>query len=364
MKIILKILIRLVINYKNQNLSMNLLRNKITETYEKNGFVNINEIESTINPNKPWQKNYNKKYEINLGFQIENKYVLRCMMTLTSIMSSQKLTTKIRFHFSVVLGFSLENMLKIYSLRSLIREDVEFNFYNAKRVETDLKGLNTKGPGAVSKLLLPELLPDDIQRLFVLDTGDLLVINDLSEAYNWDLNGCLYAGVPAGNVGSLAKITNKIFDIYISIGTFLIDVKKVKEEKMYEKFVNHKKYYRSHQGDQDLLNDVAFGRITYLPFKYGMISPFEKDKDSELAKSENLYSSYTKKLRLQEQFPFLPKDETEFLRMGYGPYIIHHCHFKWMHGKDLTVYRRLAQYYIKMAGISNEICEEFPGYCK
>ena len=71
--------------------------------------------------------------------------------------------------------------------------------------------------------------------------------------------------------------------MFISVGTFLINVKKVKEENMYEKFVKYKHNYRSGNGDQDLLNDVAFGKITYLPFKYGMISPYTNDGDSERA---------------------------------------------------------------------------------
>ena len=78
-------------------------------------------------------------------------------------------------------------MLKIYSLRKRIREDAEFNFYNASRVEKDLNGLNIKGPGAVAKLLLPQLLPDGIKKLLVFDTGDLLVLKDLSEQYNWEI---------------------------------------------------------------------------------------------------------------------------------------------------------------------------------
>ena len=172
-----------------------------------NGFVNLNEIESAIKHGREWIKNSDKKNEINIGFQIDKNYVLRCMITLTSIMDSQKSSTKIRFHFAVVLNFNITDMIKIYSLRRKIREDVEFNFYNAKRVETDLNGLNTKGAGAVAKLLLPHLLPNDVERILIFDTGDLLIIKDLSEAYNWNMTGFLYAGVPDQLVGKYAKIS-------------------------------------------------------------------------------------------------------------------------------------------------------------
>ena len=45
---------------------------------------------------------------------------------------------------------------------------------------------------------------------------------------------------------------------------------------MYEKFVRYKNEYKSPVGDQDLLNDVAFGKTTYLPLKYEMIMPLYK----------------------------------------------------------------------------------------
>ena len=86
-------------------------------------------------------------------------------MTLASIIDSQKPETKLRFHFAVVLSFRVEHMLKIYTLRERMRDDVEFNFYNAKKVEIDLSNVNTKGPGAVAKLLLPNLLPKNVEKL-------------------------------------------------------------------------------------------------------------------------------------------------------------------------------------------------------
>ena len=118
--------------------------------------------------------------------------------------------------------------------------------------------------------------------------------------------------------------------MYIRDGTFLINVKKVKEENTYEKFIKFKNRYSWGTGDQEILNELAFGKITYLPFKFGMISPFTNDLDSEKAKSRNIFSEYMQKIKLQEKYPFLPKDETEILRMGYSPSVIHHMHGKWM----------------------------------
>ena len=146
------------------------------------------------------------------------------MMTLASIIDSQKPITKLRFHFAVVLGFNEENMFKIYSLRAKIREDVEFIFYNAKKVETDFKGMHPKGPGAVAKVLLPHLLSDDIERILIFDTGDVLVLRDLTEMYNWNFSNYLYLGTPDPRINSYGKISKKHLSRYINIGHFLVNI--------------------------------------------------------------------------------------------------------------------------------------------
>jgi lipopolysaccharide biosynthesis glycosyltransferase len=327
-----------------------------------NDYVNINEIESKIPNGRKLGKNKDKQNEINIGIQLESNYVLRVMMTLSSIMDSQKPKTKLRFHLAVVLSFSAKDMLKIYSLRRKIREDVEFNFYNAKRVETELKNLNSKGPGAVAKLLLPQLLPDNIDRLIIFDTGDLLVLRDLSGMYNLDIKNYLLLGIPGKKVGDYALVSKKNYKVFINTGSMLVNVKKYKSEKIYEKCVRNKNTYKSGTGDQDLLNDISFGKVGYLPMKFGIRSPYFSDEDSDLPKSNNpfyyfikYYKSFNPKL--------IPEEITKVIQLCNNPIVIHQFNGKWMYGKGLTVYRRIAQYYIKLAGIWDEMCIKLPGYC-
>ena len=164
------------INHYNKSLLKQIIQKKIflkkflkdiNQTYIKKGYVNMNEIESKFFDGRPWIKN-NQRNVINIGFQLDPSYILQTMMTLASIIDSQKNTTKLKFHFAVVLGFNVENMFKIYSLREKIREDVEFIFYNAKKVEFDFKGVHPKGPGAIAKILLPHLLANNIERIISL----------------------------------------------------------------------------------------------------------------------------------------------------------------------------------------------------
>ena len=216
------------LNNKTSNFSA-ILEKEIKETFSRKGFVNINEIERNIFSNNSTSFNNNNFNIINIGVQLDPNFTLQSMITFASILDSQKKNTKIRFHCAIVLNFTILDMLKIYSLKK-IREDTEFNFYNASRVEKDLYGLNLKGPGAVAKLLLPQLLSDDIKKLLVIDTGDLIVLRDLTELYNWDMKDYFYVGIPGARNGQRSLITKQTYKNYINTGSFLINVTKVKSE--------------------------------------------------------------------------------------------------------------------------------------
>lgn len=287
------------------------------------------------------------------------------MMTLASIIDSQSFETKIRLHFAVVLNFTAENMLKIYSLREKIRDDVEFNFYNAEKVETDFKGVHPKGPGAIAKILLPHILPEDIERIILFDTGDLLVLRDLKEMYNWDMGDYLYLGAPDTCIGRIGLISKKPFDVYINIGHFLLNVKKIKEQNMYEKYLKYKDVYKNIITDQDLMNDVAQNQIGYLPVRFGLFSPFVNDIDSDDPKIKNQYEFYNmNEEKLKNKFPFIPKNAKDFFRQSYNPVVIHQWNGKWGQGDGLSIFRRLAQCYMKYAGVYDELCSKIPLYCK
>ena len=198
---------------------------------------------------------------------------------------------------------------------------------------------------------MPELLSNDIKKLLVLDTGDLLVLKDLTEAYNWDMKEYLYVGVPGARIGQKSLITKQIYKNYINEGSFLINVTKVKSHKMYDKFVKYKKVYHSHIGEQDLLNDISIGKVGMYPIKFGRTSPFANDDFPKVPNFSNINKNV---------IDYVPQNITEFLKT---PLAIHQWNGKWFRGKGLTIFRRIAQYYIRYAGIWEETCKKFPGYC-
>ena len=335
----------------------------IKKVFNEKGYVNINEIESKLPSGRSWNKKKNTSNEINVGSSLDSGFILRTMITTASIMDSQKPDTKLRLHFAIAKNFNVKNMLKIYSLRTKIREDVEFNFYNAKRVEKELKGLSPKGPGICARLLLPQLVVDDVRRLIIIDNGDVLVLRDLSEMYNWKMGNNIYMGVPDQGIGKFGIYSNKSLNIYINGGNYLIDVKKVKEKNMYEKFRNYKNLYSSIFAEQDMISDIAYGQTGYLPIRFGLISPYFNDSQSDIPPFKTFFQVINLS-KIDNNYSYIPKNFYEYNLQAFNPVIAHHWNAKWMDGNGMSIYRRLAQYYIFLAGIWKETCKKYPDYCR
>ena len=344
-----------------------IFEKKIKQEFESNKYVNLNEIESKLPFGRQWKYNKCHFNEINVGVSLDPYFILKAIITTVSIISSQKFDTKLRLHFSVVNNFTPKDMLKIYSLRYRIREDVEFNFYDARRVERELYSISRKGPGLSAKLLLPQLVKDNVKRLILLDIGDVLVLRDLTEMYNWDMKDNIYMGSPDTGVGVFGKISNKILKVYINVGHYLIDVEKVKRKNMYKLFVKYKNVYKSIYAEQLMINDIAYGLIDYLPIEFGLVPPFNNDQFFKIRKKrkKSIYECYNLTIisEVSSKFKFLPKTYEEFLYHAFNPVIVHSWNGKWVEGKGMNIYRRLCQYFIELSGMKTEICGRYPGYC-
>lgn len=105
------------------------------------------------------------------------------------------------------------------------------------------------------RLMLPKLLPTKIKRIIYADI-DMIIFNDLIDVYELDLGDNVIAAVPTR--------TNK----YINSGFLLMDIEKIRREKIYDKWVLDSREHTYKNPDQDVLNETLRGRITFLPLKY------------------------------------------------------------------------------------------------
>ena len=104
------------------------------------------------------------------------------------------------------------------------------------------------------RLMLPKLLPN-VSRIIYADM-DMIFFNDLIDIYEYDLGKNVIAAVPTR--------TTK----YINSGFLLMDLDKIRKEKIYEKWIKASRENDFYNPDQDVLNYTLKGRIAFLPLKY------------------------------------------------------------------------------------------------
>ena len=182
--------------------------------------------------------------------------------------------------------------------------------------------------------------------------------------YYWDMKNKTLCGVVDPCVMNYGRISKKTLNIYINGGNYLIDVQNFKKDNIYEKSVENRNIYKtSITGLQNFLNDVAYGKIGYLPMKYGMFAPFSNDNKSDTPPYITDFY-FIQRVKHHDIYPFLPNNKKSWDMQHYNPVIIHSWNGKWADGNGITIHRRIAQYYIKYAGIWDEMCEKHPGYCQ
>ena len=153
---------------------------------------------------------------------------------MSSILSSQYKNTKIRFHFGVTNNFTADNMIKLYNLRNKINYLSEFNFYYLKETVENMKNFHSNEYSG--KFELPEYLPNDIERLIIFDAGDLIVLRDLTELYNYKMSNFWALGTLEPTIiNSFLKIYYNITK-YINTGAILLNIKKLKENNFWNTF--------------------------------------------------------------------------------------------------------------------------------
>ena len=228
-----------------------------------------------------------------------------------------------------------------------------------------MKNFHPKGEACPGKFELPMLLPDDIERLIIFDAGDLLVLRDLTDLYNYNMNDYWVLGTPEPIIiNSFMKVKYNITK-YINIGSILLDVKKLKEINFWNKYTNSRHLIVKGAPDQTLFNIVVpDNKKNYLPFKFGGFSLFSSDNNYD----SQLFEPFGFKKWLNDSqsssLPEKPKSEKEIIFYLYNPRFIHQFSGKWNKGRGLSIYRLLAKYFILLAGISSELCKKNKGYCE
>lgn len=136
------------------------------------------------------------------------------------------------------------------------------------------------------RLMAAEQLPQ-CDRCVILDS-DILVQDDLTELYNWELEENYVAGVKSwedqqptlSNHEHMVSVGLQSMDSYIYSGVLLLNLRQIREDNITDQFMAHmKKGYSS--DDQDVFNVCCYGNIAFLPLRYNLLVRHYKEKFPE-----------------------------------------------------------------------------------
>lgn len=215
---------------------------------------------------------------MNIAFCADSKYVDYLCVALNSVILSNK-TEDLKFYIiSADFTDSEKDIVKSILLKSPdVKADVVFLSINAA-VFSKLPTMAHISIATYYRLLLPEILPDEVEKILYID-GDLLCLDSLASFYNQDLEG--YA-VSAGrdfyndDVTCYNRLEYPFENGYFNAGVLLINLKYWRQNQIAEKAMDFitKHPEKCDFSDQDALNKTLNGKVFWTDFRNNCIISF------------------------------------------------------------------------------------------
>lgn len=210
--------------------------------------------------------NYDEK--IHICFAIDEQYVQHLAVTLTSILHN----TKRNVHFHVLsTDISEKSKRLLEKLKTKYDFDIDYVRIDKITFKSFPKGDEERiTVEANYRLLIPNLLPQ-LKKVIYLDT-DIILNGDIARLWDIDIGDNYIAAVP-DQVGRRDSSDNYVLKFglsketqYINSGVLVMNLVKLRQDKMVNKFFDIAKKYKEdlHYVDQDILSIACDKKIYYL----------------------------------------------------------------------------------------------------
>lgn len=208
-------------------------------------------------------------------FITDDNYVMPTAVAITSLIANKSVNTVYKI-FILTESLSPEHTEKLTALNT---EDASVSI-----IEVDSEPIESVGKSNVYenihvskaslfKFRIPELF-EDYDRILYLD-GDLVVKKGLSEFFNRDISE-VYAAVVKDMIPMLAqwtKHTNLLkinHSSYFSSGVMLLNLDKMRKDRITEKLIEYRKNGINYLMDQDAFNVVFSENVIYADYSYNL----------------------------------------------------------------------------------------------
>lgn len=267
---------------------------------------------------------------MHIVFCLDNSYISHCATVIASIISHNR-EESITFHLlSDYLSqeniCSLEKWIKSFNNKYIEVHKINIDRFNVFPVKDAYINIST-----YYRLLIPDIIKD-IDKVIYLDC-DVIINSSLTDLWNTDISDYTLAGV-RDRINDSIRLYNRLkYDIqfgYLNAGVLLINLKKWREENVFEKALSIAKtnptILKNH--DQDIINMIFYDSKKILNFKYNLLE----------------YYLYT------EEWLYLDrKYYPEIIEACKNPVIVHFCMpQKPWHFECINPYKELYYKYRKM----------------
>ncbi|WP_265447579.1 glycosyltransferase family 8 protein [Acetivibrio straminisolvens] len=238
----------------------------------------------------------NSKSILNFVLSSDENYADKLAVTMYSILEVHAEVDEVCIHV-------LSNNILKTSIEKI--KTIEDKFSNAKIIVHNLDDLGEKlgkdvnvdhlSLATYARLLIPDILPDDVDKALYLDV-DILVRENLSDLFSMAIEDYYVAGVKS--IIDLADCNeDEEHYFHINAGVMLWNLKKCREEKFVQKCLD---YIRNTNGkikfhDQTIINEVCKGKIKALHPRYNVMSGMFFLKYSKFISVYGLKNYYSKK---------------------------------------------------------------------
>lgn len=268
---------------------------------------------------------------IHIFYAPDNNHAKLAFISILSILENTESKIEINILHSNLSEKNIEMFQKLDNFKNCTISFEKINENNFKNFPT-VKWVTLE---AWYRIIIPKLRKD-INKALYLDC-DTLILKDITQLFNVDISNYLLAGIKdVINSNKNAKKLNCKNKNYVNSGVLLINCKKWRDEKIYEKIENLV-LDNSIDNDQDAINKTTDNNKLLLHQKFNYLEVWWQNN----------------------RFEYKNQEKKDYLEAKNNPFIIHFTGIKPNLLKCKHSYKNLWWYYAKKSAIYQELLEEY-----
>ena len=213
--------------------------------------------------------------KVSVVYSSDDNYAQHTGVSIRSLLDNNKHFNKIDIYI-IDNEISIPNKEKLNSIVNNYNGTIKYIDFSTYKKQLKLNMEWNISLTAYARLFLSSMLPKSVEKVLYCDC-DTVIVNKLDEIWNIDIDNYYIAGVQ-DTVSSRTKSAvgiNKEFK-YINSGMLLINLKKWREDKVQEKFIDFIDKYKGNviHHDQGVINGVLHKNMKILSPKFNFMTVY------------------------------------------------------------------------------------------